>query len=227
MFHLCAGFAVRRCGGILQKRRSFRWFVCLVGPLTHIFGLDQPTTNSMSCLHPPPRLDLHCRLVSSRLKAGPGVRVASVSVLCCRLLERLESGHAVRLRVDGELVDGVYSSGGAEQKRQELVLHQQEKQKTPVGSGTVGGGHGGGRSSAGKKEGEGRAAGSKVVEVVPWEAAGRVLLACPFATKLPMLRYCTPLFFRAFVCVWRCPCLRCFISVPPSLPHQNVRAAPC
>lgn len=101
----------------------------------------------------------------------PLAEVESVSVNCCRLLERLEPGHAVLLRVDGELLEGAYSSGGAIEKKEELL----EKEREPADGGTGGGG--------------GSAKNTKAtVEVVPWEAAGRMLLACPFEDKLPVLR---------------------------------------
>lgn len=132
-----------------------------------------------------------------------GAEVESVSLQCWRLVERLEPGHAVRLRVDGELLKGVYSTGGARQKREELLPSDEETHGVVGGSRSdssdgaagspssppylreiSGGGPGGG--------GDGDVARTKTVEVVPWEAAGRLLLACPFNTKLPVLRYSPP-----------------------------------
>lgn len=123
------------------------------------------------------------------------MKVERLSVQCCRLVARLEPGHAVRLRVDGDLIDGVYSSGGAQQKRQELLLRPGEATAT----GAHAPGSGGGATAAavdrpsagasGEKEGNGgNAAGNRTVEVVPWEAARRLLLACPFEANLPVLR---------------------------------------
>lgn len=133
-----------------------------------------------------------CSKVQSRAK------IESLSVHCCRLVERLEPGHAVRLRVDGDLIAGVYSSGGAQQKRQELLP---PGRATGTGADASRGSGGGGatapavvgRLSAGasgqeKRGSDGDAAGSKAVEVVPWEAAGRLLLACPFEASLQVLR---------------------------------------
>ena len=135
-------------------------------------------------------------------RAHPQVEMRDVPVLCCRLVERLEPGHAVRLRVDGKLLEGVYSTGGAQQKRQELLLPPREEQNSRARGGGGGGGGGGrggrgGRGGGrGGRGGRGRRGGGSgrnarkltTVEVVPWEAAERMLLACPFATKLPVLR---------------------------------------
>lgn len=117
---------------------------------------------------------------------------------CCRLVERLEPGHAVRLRVDGDLIDGVYSSGGAQQKRQELLPNEGTvTDADAAGSGggadtTVSGATAGAASAGASREKQasgGDSAGPRTVEVIPWEAAGRLLLACPFAASLPVLRY--------------------------------------
>eukprot|EP00903_Cladosiphon_okamuranus_P014066 g13074.t1 len=115
---------------------------------------------------------------------GPGVEVESVSLQCCRLVERLEAKHAVRLRVDGKLLDGVYSTGGAQQKREELLCANDETGGAAVGS-IVGSGAAGDGSGVPTSK-------TKTVELVPWEPAARLLLACPFATKLAVLRYSNP-----------------------------------
>lgn len=113
----------------------------------------------------------------------------SAAVLCCRLMERLEGGHAVRIRVDGDFLKGVYSRGGAQQKREELLLESDAS--------AAGGGGGGAGGDLGDGVGSGEDAGDpaksakrSTVELVPWEAAGRLLVACQSATKLPLLRCC-------------------------------------
>lgn len=105
----------------------------------------------------------------------------SASVLCCRLMERLEGGHAVRIRVDGDFLKGVYSRGGAQQKREELLLESDSSAASSNG-GDHGDGTGSGENAGGPA--------TSTVELVPWEAAGRLLVACPSATKLPLLRCC-------------------------------------
>lgn len=125
----------------------------------------------------------------------PDVEVGHVFVLCRRLLERLEPGHAVHLRVDGKLLGGVYSTGGAQQKRQELdaawhekmARRKRDKASAAGGSGGRAGCRGGRRGGGGR--GRNAAARPPAVEVVPWEASGRLLLACPFTINLPVLRY--------------------------------------
>lgn len=137
----------------------------------------------------------------------------------------------MQLRVDGELLDGVYSTGGAQQKRQELL----DEDETGGAGGACGGGsatNGDGSSTADSSSGRGSSTGegapsggcggggggggggddvahsrARTVEVVPWEAAGRLLLACPFATKLPVLRY-------ARVCFHPDATAACFLHGP-------------
>eukprot|EP00752_Nemacystus_decipiens_P013348 g11818.t1 len=122
-------------------------------------------------------------------RADPAVWMAVNSVLCCRLVERLEPGYAVCLKVNGKMLDGVYSTGGAQQKRQELNSEWQKaaSKKDKGGRGGGGGRRGGGRNSARPQK----------VEVVPWAAAGRVLLSCPFTNKLQELRFTVPTDGRA------------------------------
>ena len=174
---------------------------------THLAYLSIARAN----LAPPPPSPGVIATVFKAVESGAGAE--DVSLQCCRLVERLESDHAVQLRVDGELLDGVYSTGGAQQKRQELL----DEDETGGAGGACGGGSatiGDGSSTAdgssgrGSSTGEGALSGgcggggggggggddvahsrARTVEVVPWEAAGRLLLACPFATKLPVLRY--------------------------------------
>lgn len=105
----------------------------------------------------------------------PGVEVAAVSLECAQLMERLEPGVAVWLKkkndpaADGggnlglDLIDcqEVYSVGGARQKLVVAEVYSVEE------------------SGGGAAEGE--------VEIVRWEAADRLLLACPNSTKLSVL----------------------------------------
>ncbi|CAN0464304.1 unnamed protein product, partial [Ectocarpus sp. 12 AP-2014] len=79
--------------------------------------------------------------IGEKTRAFAGATVESVSVLCCRLMERLEGGHAVRIRVDGNFLKGVYSRGGAQQKREELLLLESD---ASAAGGRGGGGGGGG-----------------------------------------------------------------------------------
>lgn len=149
------------------------------------------TFASYETLSPPPPTPASLKIVE------PGTEVKSVSLQCWRLVERLEPGHAVRVRVDGKLLHGVYSTGGAQQKRQELLLADEET------DGAAGGGsaRGSGASSGAASDGSGvPTPKTKTVELVPWEPARRLLLACPFATELPVLRYSPP--FRLFCVLW-------------------------
>ncbi|CAM9150284.1 unnamed protein product, partial [Ectocarpus sp. 8 AP-2014] len=126
-------------------------------------------------------------VAGEKTRAFAGATVDSASVLCCRLMERLEGGHAVRIRVDGDFLKGVYSRGGAQQKREELLLLDSD------GSAAGGGGGGGGDRGDGIGSGEDAGGPAKSVELVPWEAAGRLLVACQSVTKLPLLRFTRPL----------------------------------
>lgn len=101
-------------------------------------------------------------------RACAGVEMEDVSLSCCRFVGRLEAGHAMKIIVGGDdLLEGVYSTGGALEKKQELLLGEAE------GSGN---------------EGDKSAAESATVEIIPWEAADRLLLACPFTMNVSVLR---------------------------------------
>ena len=95
-------------------------------------------------------------------------KVETVHFYCSLLMERLEPGHAAHLKVDGEWLDGAYSSGGVLQKQKELL---------PDTPGTKDG------AAAERDGGE-----STTLEVVWWEAAKRLLLSCPFSTNMEVLR---------------------------------------
>lgn len=95
-------------------------------------------------------------------------KVETVHFYCSLLMERLEPGHAAHLKVDGEWLDGAYSSGGVLQKQKELL---------PDTPGTKDG------AAVERDGGE-----STTLEVVWWEAAKRLLLSCPFSTNMEVLR---------------------------------------
>ena len=196
--------------GIVSPCPLFRGVRFSPGATTAVNALGVSEHRSREPRPPPPSPGV-IATVFKAVESGAGAE--DVSLQCCRLVERLESGHAMQLRVDGELLDGVYSTGGAQQKRQELL----DEDETGGAGGACGGGSatiGDGSSTAdgssgrGSSTGEGALSGgcggggggggggddvahsrARTVEVVPWEAAGRLLLACPFATKLPVLRY--------------------------------------
>ena len=87
------------------------------------------------------------------------VKVDRVALTCCRVLERLEPNHAVRVKVDGAMLEGIYSRGGALEKEQEL-----------------------------REAGATGLAQSVTVEIVPWKAMDRLLLASPISDYLTVLR---------------------------------------
>ena len=47
--------------------------------------------------------------------------LCSIYLRCCRILERLQLGESVRLRVDGALSAGVYLTGGAVEEASEYA----------------------------------------------------------------------------------------------------------
>lgn len=96
------------------------------------------------------------------------MKVEKIELICPVMMSRLEPGHAVHLLVNGELLDGSYSSGGAIQERRHLMQDAQavdeygteEEAERPI-----------------------------TFEVVLWEAAERLLLAGSSMTDLVVLRY--------------------------------------
>lgn len=100
-------------------------------------------------------------------KVEASVSFERVSLRCCRLEDRLERGHAVRVRVQGKLLPGIYSRGGALEKEEELR-----------------------REFGADLEGMGDKAESVSIELVPWKQADRLLLATASSRELGVLRFC-------------------------------------
>ncbi|CAM9170968.1 unnamed protein product, partial [Laminaria digitata] len=98
-------------------------------------------------------------------------KVEMVHFYCSLLMERLEPGHAAHLKVNGEFLEGAFSSGGVLQKQKELLPDAQE-----------------GKGGAA----EGVTAKSTTFEVIWWDAAKRLLLTCPFSNRLAVLRLTHP-----------------------------------
>lgn len=99
--------------------------------------------------------------------ARADTKVEKIELMCPVMMSRLEAGHAVHLRVNGELLDGGYSSGGAIQERHHIMQDAQAVDECGT-----------------KKEAER----PTTFEVVLWEAAERLLLAGSSMTDLVVLR---------------------------------------
>lgn len=95
-------------------------------------------------------------------------KVEKIGLICPIMMLHLEPDHAVQLRINGELLDGAYSSGGAIQERRKRMQDAQAADE------------------CGTEEGAEKL---MTFEVAPWEAAERLLLAGSFMSDLVVLRY--------------------------------------
>lgn len=97
-----------------------------------------------------------------------GTKVENIELVCPIVMDHLLPGHAVHLIMNGELLDGAYSSGGA-------VLRQHRHLQNTLRD------YGRGSEESVREP--------PTFEVVPWEAGDRLLVAGSFWTDLVVLRY--------------------------------------